>query len=427
MESNTSNYYQTVIGKAGILFLWMALFLITASCGKTEGGAGGGSHALQKEAISTAFTSRIPGHNPEEQAILLTQIVYPATREDNAVGAIIICPQDVSVAFTAMHRITHMPVNAPLLYLSEEGKISEQTLREMKRLKPDGVFQDARTKVYAVNVPEDEIKKIKEVLNYSVRSFYGTAIELSEELDRWQAAMKSDHPDEVTISAIDHYQGVEHGIGPMGWNAHMGKGFAWVYKDSIPKATIRILQRRYGNHGCFIYLTGSPDVISDKVAVELAQYGLVRRIFGKTPAASSAVNAGYKDYGRNYGWWWYWQNRMYGWGIAQAGHNFIFGNVDNMLAMIPAAVLGHMGKHGPILLIDKDSVPTEVVEYLKMVKPFKTGAPETILNFGWVIGDTSSVSIKTQQTIDRLLSHYDVQVNVDPYLKRADTLQEKLQ
>lgn len=404
-------------------FVFTSLVVSLIGCGKTSGPPGAGSHALQEEAIFTAYTARIPGNNVEEQAILLTQTVYPATREDNAVGAIILVPQDPHVAFTAMSRITHMPVNAPLLYLSENGQLSEQTLREMKRLKPDGVFQDGRVDVYAVNVPDQEVEKIKEVLGYKVRRFNGeNPVILAELFDRWQAALKSDFADEVTISAIDHPKGIQHGIGAMGWNAHMGKGFAWVYHDSIPPATINILKRRYGKHGSFIYLTGGAGVISDRVAKELSQYGLVRRIFGDDIYETNTVNAGYKDYGRNYGWWWNWVPRDYGWGIAQAGHNYIFLSADDVLGMIPAAVLGHMGKHGPILLVEKDSVPESVVKYLTMVKPFPAGPEETILNFGWIIGNQNRISASTQQEIDFLLSPF--KKKNDKPLVQADTLQQ---
>src|SRR5690606_31543324 len=131
-----------------------------------------------------------------------------------------------------------------------------------------------------------------------------------------------------------------------------------------------------------------------------------RRIFGKNIYETNTVNAGYKDYGRNYGWWWNWVPRDYGWGIAQAGHNYIILSADDVLGMIPAAVLGHMGKHGPILLVEKDSVPESVVRYLTMVKPFPTGAEETILNFAWIIGNKDKVSASTQQEIDFLLSPF---------------------
>ncbi|MCJ8163387.1 hypothetical protein MKJ04_00935 [Pontibacter sp. E15-1] len=403
----------------------IALLLALTACGTTEGPPGAGNLPLQNEANFTAYTVRLPGSTPEEQAILLTQAVYPATREDNAVGAILLCPQDEKIAFTAMHRITHMPVNAPLLYLTKDGHIAEATLREMKRLKPDGVLQDGRIDVYAVNVPAAEIRKIKEVLGYKVRAFNADdPIQLAEVLDRWQAALKADHPDEVVLTAIDHPDGLRHGLGTMGWNAHMGKGFAWVYKDSIPAVTKKILERRSGDHGAYIYLTGGADVIADKVAKELGQYGLVRRIAGKNYYASNTVNAGYKDFGRNYGWWWNWESRGFGWGIAQAGHNYVIGNASDMLGMIPAAVLGHMGKHGPMLIVAQDSVPKAVDAYLTMVKPFPTGPQETILNYAWIIGDTAKVSKATQQQVDFLLSPFQNPQAQKP-LSQADTLQKK--
>lgn len=134
-----------------------------------------------------------------------------------------------------------MPVNAPLLYLTRDGHIAEATLREMKRLKPDGVVQDHRMQVYAVDVPAAEVAKVKGALGYKVRTFNAPdPVQLAEILDRWQAALKSNHPDEVLISALDHPDGLKHGLRAMGWNAHVGKGFAWVYTDSVPAAIKRI-------------------------------------------------------------------------------------------------------------------------------------------------------------------------------------------
>jgi hypothetical protein len=381
--------------------------IVVYSCGKSEGPPAKATLPLQKEANVTAFTVRLPGDDLETQTLLLTQTVYPATREDNAVGAIILVPQDEAIAFTTMHRVTHMPVNAPMLYLNKENRISPATFREMKRLKPDGIMPDGRKQVYAVNVPPGEVERIKKELNYKVRTFYEEdPVLLAELLDRWQAALKSDHPDEVVISAIDHPDGIKHGMGAMGWNAHMGRGFAWVYTDSVPEATKKILKRRYGDHGSYMYVTGNAEVVSDKVIKELGRYGLVRRVAGPDVFASNSVNAGYKGYGRNFGWGWDWTPRNFGWGIAQAGHNYIFSNADNVLGTIPAAVLGHMGKHGPILLVEQNQLPESVKNYLEMVKPFPANPQETILNFGWIIGNEDLISRELQMEIDRYLSPF---------------------
>ncbi len=401
--------------------------LILFSCGKSEGPSAGADLALQEESTVTAFTTRLPGSDPQTQALLLTQTVYAATREDNAAGAIMLVPQDEAIAFTAMHRITHMPVNAPLFYLDEEGKISPETFQEMRRLRPDGVMQDGQKQVYAVNVPEGEVRRIEDNLKYKVRRFNETdPVKLAELLDRWQAALKADHPDEVIISAVDHPDGIKHGMGAMGWNAHMGRGFAWVYTDSVPEATKKMLKRRYGRHGSYMYLTGGPEVISDKVAKELGEYGHVRRVAGEDVYASSAVNAGYKDFGRNFGWAWGWTPREFGWGIAQAGHNYIFSNADNVLGTIPAVVLGHMGKHGPVLLVDNDELPPSVADYLEMVKPFPANPQETILNFGWIIGDDSTISRDLQKEIDRYLSPFPLENSGDTINGDSETEQDTL-
>lgn len=395
---------------------FLAIFgsLLLASCGKSEGPPAKAALPLQEEANFTPFTVRLPGSDPESQAIIFSQTVYPATREDNATGAIILTPQNEAIAFTAMHRITHMPVNAPLLYLDENGRISDATFQEMKRLKPDGVLPDQRKQVYTVNVPKEEVARIKNELQYKVRSFNEEdPVKLAELLDRWQAAMKADHPDEMVISSLDHPDGIKHGMGAMGWNAHMGRGFAWVYRDSIPQETKTMLKRRYGRHGSYMYLTGGPDVISDKVAKELGEYGLVHRVFGDNVYASNANNAGYKGYGRNFGWAWGWKPRNFGWGIAQAGHNYIFSNADNVLGTIPAAVLGHMGKHGPILLVEPEELPDAVRGYLKMVKPFAANPQETILNYGWIIGNTDHISRDTQIEIERYLSPFPLEDSAD--------------
>ncbi len=386
-----------------VLYIGLALI---SGCGNTAGAPLTQAASPPAEATATAYTTRIPGSNPEMQAIALAQAVYPATREENAAGAIILAPQDAPLAFTAMHRITHMPVNAPLLYLNPQGLLSEATKQEMKRLRPDGVVQDGRVQVFIVGDTDPSVRRaVEDELKYEAREFRtNDPVELAEVLDRWQAAIKADHPDEVIVSALDHPEGIAHGMGAMGWNAHMGKGFAWVNSQSIPEATHKILRRRWGEDGAYIYLTGGPEVISHEVARSLSQYGLVHRIHGEDIFATNSVNAGYKDFGRNFGWWWGWEGRSFDWGISQAGHNFIFASADDILGAIPSVLLGHMGKHGPLLLVRSDGAPEPVERYLEMVRPFVSGPTETIRNHGWIIGDEERIALATQRQIHRLLS-----------------------
>lgn len=125
---------------------------------------------------------------------------------------------------------------------------------------------------------------------------------------------------------------------------------------------------------------------------------------GREYLARAVTNASYKDFGRTLGWWWGWSARSFGWGIAQAGHNFIIGNPDDLLAIIPAVLLGHMGKHGPVLLVRQNEVPESVARYLEMVRPFASGPTATIRNHGWIIGDEAHLSWDVQKQIHRLLT-----------------------
>lgn len=96
----------------------------------------------------------------------------PYASEENAPGAIILARQDLAQAFTAMHRVTHMPINAPMLFLDHSDRLSPETLREMRRLKPDGVAFDGRTQVYLIGAVDAAIaERIRSELGYEVRQF----------------------------------------------------------------------------------------------------------------------------------------------------------------------------------------------------------------------------------------------------------------
>ncbi|WP_459908538.1 hypothetical protein [Desulfotomaculum defluvii] len=95
--------------------------------------------------------------------------------------------------------------------------------------------------------------------------------------------------------------------------------------------------------------------------------------------------------------------RMFGWWIAEPGHNFIFVNPKDPEMAIPAGILSHRGKHGPMLLVQEDIVPEPVVRYLKTVQPTFLASQEQLFNFGWIIGDDTMIKQAVQQEVDHLL------------------------
>jgi hypothetical protein len=127
-----------------------------------------------------------------------------------------------------------------ILYLDPDGRLSGPTWREMRRLRPDGVVQDGKIQVYLVGDVEPSIgDEVRRDLGYAVRELRASdPIELADLLDRWQAALKSDHPDEVVIGAIDHPEGMTHGMG--------ARAGTRTWAEDSPGCIVTACRRRHG-------------------------------------------------------------------------------------------------------------------------------------------------------------------------------------
>lgn len=303
-------------------------------------------------------------------------------------------------AMLAASRITHFPVNSPTLYVAA-NRPPPETEAELRRLGPDGDDYDNGVQVYPVgpisrNVEEEARRKI----GYETRAFRtADPIQLSEELDDWAAAVHADHPDAV---AIVQYERLDTGLPSVAWNAHMGDGLLFVLGDSVPAPTRRALSNRFAGEA-FLYLFGDTTVISNRVARELSSYGQVQRVAGRDAAEISVAFAKYRDFGLDQGYWITYRARDFGWGITEAGHNFTFVNPSDWHQAVAGALLSHMGKHGPMLLLPDGRIPEAMRRYLESVHPALGSPSDQLTNHGWVLGGTDRISHVTQGDIDALL------------------------
>ena len=360
--------------------------------------------------LVTVNTTRVGSDDPVETAVAVAQIVYPATEPENTPGAIVLVNRDsLPEVLVAMSRVQHFPVNAPLLYVDEDG-IPELTRSEMLRLEPEGVAMDSNVQVYLVGTISDAVRREVEAMGYDTRVLTAPdPILLAEVADNWTSTLHSDHRNIVAIANLDN---PAPAVASAFWNAHQGDGFAYVTNDGIPEATRRILQRRA--HGPWIYLFGGESVISAEVARELAQYGHVTRIRGADAVETSAFMASFLDEGMDWGAWVVKGARVFGWGITEAGHNGIFVNLDGPAGWqnaVVASTLSHMGKHAPVLVVNADEVPAAVRAHLLNTKPYPTAPQQQLLNHGWIIGGPETIAWETQVEIDTLL---------DPYLEAPE-------
>lgn len=354
-----------------------------------------------EQSLITANTTRVYGKDIYETAAAISQITYPATFDENKPNAVILVRGDKKEDGIQAARLIHHPNNAPILYI-DKNSLPETTWKEMERLDPKGIFIDRNVKVILVGDVEESIKdKIREK-GWRFRHIEGKdPFDLGKNISDYLAAFHGDHRDDVMIAPVEK---PELGLPQTSWNAHMGDGFFFVTQDGVPPETARALKDRYRD--AYIYLMGSDTDIPPEVEEELAKYGHIQRIPGSDDLYKLSVGfAGYKDMGKNFSWWIGKSPRSFGWGIAEAGHNFIFVNPKDWQAAVAAAVLSHKGKHGPQLLVSKDTIPQPVVKYLETVKPSQSAPQEQLFNHGWIIGSTDSISKETQVEIDRLLGY----------------------
>jgi hypothetical protein len=355
--------------------------------------------------LLTVNTTRIGSDDAFETAVAVTQIIYPATEEENTPGAVILVNiNNLPELLVAANRIQHFPVNAPLLYV-EQSNLPQITRNELLRLNPEGVPADGNVQVYLVGTIDASVNDAVNQLGFKTRVFTAPdPIQLAEVVDNWTSTQHGDHPNEVAIANIEH---PEMAIPAAYWNAHMGQGFAYVTSEGVPEATKEILKRRA--NGAWIYVFGDESIVPEHVVRELAQYGQVTRMPRNDPSAISAYFSGFKDIGADWGAWFWQKARDFGWGISEAGHNAVFVNLDGPAGWqnaVTATTLSHMGKHAPVLILDGDGVPDSVRNYLMVLKPYPTDAQQQLLNHGWIIGGEETISWQTQVELDTLLEAY---------------------
>ena len=395
-EWKRSFIYRALIAFSVALFIFLAIaYLKPAGYLKIKMS----TESVQEESRFGLNTIRISGRTPVETAVRLAQVTYAGTFAGTRPNAVILVPEgDWHNAVLAAELISH-PINAPILYIRKDG-IPQETLAEMRRLAPQGISRDGRKKVFIVgDVGENVLLELKRI-GYKYRVFTAaSAAGMALVIDDYKSVMHAGHRDSVIIVAEDGPPA--YGVLAAAWNAHRGDITAFVSKNGVYRETIKILSKR--PQDAFIYLIGPEDVIPQGVAAELSKYGHVQRIPGTDPFSTAAGFAAYKDMGRNFGWFAGKSTREFGWGITEAGHNFIFANADDWQNALPASILSHRGKHGLFLFVSAKEIPSPVENYLQMVQPAFIAVQGQLYNHGWIIGNTDNISYTLQMRLDGLL------------------------
>ncbi len=329
--------------------------------------------------------ARLSGENYLRTAVSYAQTVYAADQDNDRPGAVILMRDDDPAVAMASNRLMHFPVNAPMLYVTQQGtELPEETRQELERLGPEGVMMDNNNQVYLVGDIDAAVNEEVEGMGLRTRQIYAdNPIDYAEVLDEFLAVLDGNHADAVLIA---HLGALEYAYGGATWNSHMGQGWAFVTDQGVPDATRRILSRRAPGYS-YIYVFAPPSVVGADVMAELSLYGHVQRIPGETPQEMSVRWAGYKDIGQQFGWWFGKAIRNIGWGYAEPGHNLTVATPEDWRIIVPSGVLSHMGKHAMFMLLNEDgTIPEVMTGYLNILQPTFTHPSQQLFTYAWFLG-----------------------------------------
>jgi hypothetical protein len=366
---------------------------------------------------TTKTTTRIYGSNPFEEAVSVTQHIWPAVvplndptennnDPDRPWGVTLVTPDDPLTAITATPLI-HFPDDAPILYVTSSG-IPDITLNEIKRLGDTGISRFNNVDAFLVGAAansgvENQLKSIG--VKY-VTVTGGDAPTLADNVDKTYGSIEN--PDtgvptmpgyNVAIGSLDG-KDYQYLLPATHWVAHMPTGLLWVHKDSVPQPTIDALKRRGGMAN--IYLFGGPNQISGAVAKQLAQYGRIVRVTNDDPVAFNAPPVDSPEataiaFAKMYD-----PMGMFGWKITGPGHGFSLVNINDWQGAVASAPLSHLGFHAPLILTSNaTSLPSDLDGYFSSVSPFFLNTPaDGPYNMTYVIGSWSQISWPEQARVD---------------------------
>ena len=356
---------------------------------------------LPENTLTTGFTVRYAGNDVYETAATLAQVTFPATSEISRPNAVILADPSLEAGLMTVEQLIHMPIDAPILY-TDADRLPPVTKAMMEVLKPVGISYDSNVQVLVVGLISDEVVAEVEAMGLKTRRISPESndpVDLAFDIDAYRASMMGNHPDVVFIASLDE---PALALPATAFLAHAMSNIAFVGRDSIPEKTGEMLENRYGP--AYMYIMGSESAVSEEVAKDLSNYGHVQRLSAEDPYQMSSYFAGYADLGNNFGYWIWRIPRMVGWGVAEPGHNFTIANPDNWAETIAGSILSHRGKHGPMLLVQQDSIPDSVRGYLDYtVRPRPTAPRDQLFNHGSIVGNSGAISTRLQAEIDNLL------------------------
>jgi hypothetical protein len=363
----------------------------TLSAQSTKPGSGpvAAVSALGAGGLSTKNTTRLGGADGATDAAAVAVAVYPGLTRATRPQAVVIVDEHDWPAALAASTLAGSPLHTPLLY-SDGNALPQASRLALSTMQPIGTDALGPAPSGAGAVAQViELGTSATSSGYSTRSLSGgDPATLAVAIERTASILRKHAPHELIVTAADGPPAMT--MPAAGLAAQTAAPILFVEHSGIPRATATEL-RRLGSSS--IYVVGPSSVVSASVARELERFGKVTRIAGTTPASNAVAVARFTD-------------GAFGWGVVEPGHGLVFANAARPLDGPAAAPLSATGDYGPLLLLESpDQVPAALGGYLSDLQPGSppSGPVHGVYNHGWVIGDTSAVSARTQASLDARL------------------------
>jgi hypothetical protein len=367
--------------------------------------------------IGTKTTQRLYGANPFQEAVSVTQHVWPSALPENAPnendnvpdrpwGLTLLTPDDPLTAITAVP-LLHFPDDAPILYVTRHG-IPTVTANEIKRLGDTGMSRYHNVDAFLVGAAANAgVERQLEAMGLKYVTVTAPNVPaLANTVDQLYGSIQNPDTGVPTMGngaqnvMVGSMQSYRYLLPSTHWVSHMASGLLWVNANSVPQATIAALKRRQGQ--ARIYLFGGAQQISGAVAKQLSHYGAVMRVTNDdivdfnavpkdTPVDTSIAFAKMWD-----------PAGQVGWKITGPGHGFTLVNIDDWQAAVASAPLSHLGFHAPLLMTDNAGrLPPQLDAYYRSVAPtYLTSPGDGPYNMSYVIGSWTQITWPVQAHVD---------------------------
>lgn len=356
-----------------------------------RGSAPEASEQLGFPGFATKNTTRVGGADPVADAAAVARAVYPGNAPGANPPSVVLVDQDDWRGGLAAAVLMSRPLRAPVL-LTDGDDMPQASADALDALAPTGARALGGVQVVRVG---DDVPAPEGLRSTTLTGADPAAIAAA--IDRFQAAAAGVAPREVLVVSAD---APEYAMPAAAWAAKSGDPVLFVGRDTIPGATFAALRT---HPRARIYVLGPRAVIGDRVERALRGLGTVTRIAGADPVGNAIAFARYGD-------------AVFGWGVVDPGHGFVFANAGRPSDAAAAAPLSATGKYGPLLLVqDADELPLPLGRYLLDVQPgYERDPVRGVYNHGWLIGDESAISLPVQSRIDSLLEISPVRTSQTP-------------